>query len=145
MAKCSPQGAAQDADFLGTGRHILHPRGRRGVPERPSEGGNASARVWSFRCRRLSRPNRGEYASLLRRAGCSQSSEEGLAKAVVVGFDRNWQAVWRDWVTHYESGVVELRNAHLTGEIAKALGREPANYLRFLRRWKEWRSSQTHP
>ena len=36
------------------------------------------------------------------------------------------------------------RNAHLTGEIAKAWGRGPANYLRFLRRWKKWRSLQVH-
>src|SRR6516165_5521529 len=114
VAKFSPQGAAQDADFLGTGRHILHPRGRRGVPERPSERRNASARVWSFRCRRLSRPNRGEYASLLRRAGCSQSGEEGLAKAVVVGFERNGQAVWRNWL--HSMRVVSL-NCGLPREV----------------------------
>jgi quinol monooxygenase YgiN len=29
------------------------------------------------------------------------------------------------------------RNAHLTGEIAKALTARPANYLRFLPRWKK--------
>jgi len=32
------------------------------------------------------------------------------------------------------------RNAHLTGEIAKALGARASDYLRFLRRWKKWRS-----
>src|SRR5947209_2389311 len=37
------------------------------------------------------------------------------------------------------------RNAHLSGDIAKALGRGPANYLRFLRRCKKWRSLQARP
>ena len=31
------------------------------------------------------------------------------------------------------------RNAHLTGEIAKHSARRPANYLRFLRKWKKCR------
>ena len=35
------------------------------------------------------------------------------------------------------------RNAHLTGEIAKALTAGPANYLQFLRMWKKWRFLQT--
>src|SRR5215469_17412427 len=37
------------------------------------------------------------------------------------------------------------RNAHLNGEIAKALGAEQTNCWRCLRRLKKWRSLQAHP
>ena len=37
------------------------------------------------------------------------------------------------------------RNAHLTARLRRHWGRGPANYLRFLRRWKKWRSLQAHP
>jgi quinol monooxygenase YgiN len=36
------------------------------------------------------------------------------------------------------------RNAHLTGEIAKALGARPTNCSRLPRRSKKWRSLQAH-
>jgi pimeloyl-ACP methyl ester carboxylesterase len=55
-----PAGApAEDADLLGPGRRLLHPRGGRGVPARPAARRDASPRIRPLRRRGLRPPDRG--------------------------------------------------------------------------------------
>ena len=58
VAGAPAQAAAEDPHLLGTERHLLHPRGRRGLPPGPAPGGDASPRFRSLRRRGQPRRHR---------------------------------------------------------------------------------------
>src|SRR5262249_30059949 len=68
---------AEDADPLGTERHLLHARGRARVPARPAGCRAAHARQRPLRRRGLARGNRRADQALPRRAGRRQQRGEG--------------------------------------------------------------------
>ena len=69
----SPAPQASHSDLLGTERHLLHSRGRRGVPARSAERGVASLELGTLRGRRLSWTNRRRHSALLRAEGFGAS------------------------------------------------------------------------